>query len=315
MNSRYSKKVVIMNWKKSVMITSLVISFGFNGFAQDSEESIKRIRVTDFYLTSGFVMSTLPAWSIADFQTLTPNSQLMETDFTGYDTYSNYSQNAPMNMMRNKQVSMMLGFSFSDKDRTEMKGNPHLRIGLTYRSGDLLAGNAWRTDRYTFDTLSSSGGAEYTVDSVFNNNYRMNYSSKQLHLDISVLFRTSPERKASLFGGIGITSGVGLDSRTDINYAQDVSTVVNYPTYQDYMGIKGANVGQNEANKNEMAFGFSAYVPLGLDIRLGNKNEFWKRIYLSLEMRPSLNIFVSPELGTMTTFASYHGIGMKVNLR
>jgi len=304
-----------MNWNKRVLITSLIISFGFNVCAQESEEKIKRMKVTDFYLTGGFVMSTLPAWSIADFQTLTPNSQLMDTDFVGYDTYSNYSQNAPMNMMTNRQVSMMLGFSFSNKDKTKMKGNPHLRIGLTYRSGDLLAGNAWRTDRYTFDTLSSSGGAEYTVDSVFNNNYRMNYSSQQLHLDISVLFRTSPERKASLFGGIGITSGVGLNSRTDINYAQDVSTVVNYPSYQEWQGNLGFNVGQNETNKNEMAYGFSAYVPMGLDIRLGNRNEFWKRIHLSLEMRPSLNVFVSPELGTMTTFASYHGIGMKVNLR
>lgn len=297
------------------MITSLVISFGFSGFAQESEETIKRVRVTDFYLTGGFVMSTLPAWGISDFQMLTTNSQLMDTDFAGYETYNNYSQNAPMNSMRNKQVSMMIGFSFSDKEKTKMKGNPHLRIGLTYRSGDLLSGFATRTDRYTFDTLSSSGGSTYTVDSVANNTYRMNYSSQQLHLDVSVLFRTAPERKASLFGGIGITSGVGLDSRTDINYVQDLSTVVNYPSHQEYMGVKGGNVGQNEANKNEMAYGFSAYVPLGLDIRLGNKNEFWKRIHLSLEMRPSLNVFISPELGTLTTFSSYHGLGMKVDLR
>lgn len=311
-------KTLFMNWNKRVAITALVVSMGSCGFAQEvSEASVKRVKVTDFYLTGGFVMNTLPTWSISDFQTLAPNSQLMDTDFTGYDTYSTYHYGGPMNsnMNTNKQVSMMLGFSFSDKDKTKMKGNPHLRIGLTYRSGELLTGNAWRTDRYTFDTLSSSGGNEYTVDSVFSNNYRMNYSSQQLHIDVSVLFRTSPERKASLFGGIGITTGVGLNSKTNIDYNQQISTTVNYPSYQEYSGHHGSYTYQSDAVKNETAYGFSAYVPMGLDIRLGNRNEFWKRIHLSLEMRPSLNVFVSPELGTMTTFASYHGLGMKVNLR
>ena len=52
--------------------------------AQDKEEQIKRVRVTDFYLTSGLVFGTSPTWNITDFQTLAPNSELLNQDFTGF---------------------------------------------------------------------------------------------------------------------------------------------------------------------------------------------------------------------------------------
>ena len=287
--------------------------------AQEQDEPIKRVRVTDFYLTSGLVFGNSPTWNIGDFQTLAPNSELLNQDFSGYNSGNFYSSGFGMGMNANRQVTMMIGMNFSDKDKTTITGNPHFRLGLSYRSGSLISGNVSRTDRFTFDTLTSSGGTAYTVDSVFNNNYSMSYSTQQLHLDASLIFRTSPERRASLFGGIGVMAGMGINSRTAVDYYQSRGTIVNYPSYQnDNFGMyvsNGAMTYDSETIRNKSVFGVNVYVPMGLDLRLCNRNEFWKRVHLSLEMRPGLSLISSPELGLLTSFTSFHGLGMKIFLR
>jgi hypothetical protein len=286
--------------------------------AQEQDEPIKRVRVTDFYLTSGLVFGTSPTWNIADFQTLAPNSELLSQDFSGY-TGSPFSSGFGFGMNTTNQVTMMIGMNFSDKEKTKIKGNPHLRVGLSYRGGSLISGNLYRTDRFSFDTLTSSGGTAYTVDSVFNNNYNMSYSTQQLHLDASLIFRTSPERRASLFGGIGVMAGMGINSRTTVDYNQSRGTLVNYPSYQtDNFGMyvtNGDMTYASETIRNKSVFGMNVYVPMGLDLRLCNRNEFWKRVHLSLEMRPGLSLISSPELGLLTSFTSFHGLGLKIFLR
>ncbi|MGB0807307.1 MAG: hypothetical protein ACPGRC_11500 [Salibacteraceae bacterium] len=57
---------------------------------------------------------------------------------------------------------------------------------------------------------------------------------------------------------------------------------------------------------------YSAYIPLGLDFRIANKSEFWQRVHLFYEMRPSLEMISIPELSTYTTVAWQHGFGIKV---
>lgn len=304
---------------KHTLSTLLVAGLATSTFAQEKEEPVKRVRVTDFYVTSGVVLGTSPSWNIGDFQTLAPNSQLLNQDFTGYSSGMIYSSNFPISMQNSRQITMMIGMNFSDKGKTQIKGNPHFRLGVSYRGGDLFAGNLSRTDRFTFDTLTSAGGSAYTVDSVFNNSYNVSYSSQQLFLDASLVFRTSPERRASLFGGIGVMAGMGINSRTKVDYSQNRGTLVNYPSYQSSnFGMNTTNgdvVYDSETIKNKTAFGFNVYVPMGIDLRMCNRNEFWKRVHLSLEMRPGLNIFNSPELGTITSFTSFHALGLKIFLR
>jgi opacity protein-like surface antigen len=303
---------------KHTLSALLLAGLATSTLAQEKEEPVKRVRVTDFYLTSGLVFGSSQSWNITDFQNLAPNSTLLNQDFSGYNPGMSDDKGMPFDMNTNQQITMMIGMNFSDKNKTEIKGNPHFRVGVTYRNGSLVSGDLSRIDRFTFDTLTSSGGSAYSVDSVFHNSYKMNYSTQQLHLDASLVFRTSPERRASLFGGIGVMAGMGINSRTTINYKQHQGTIVNYPSYQsDDFGMKdnGEVIKDSESIKNKAAFGFNVYVPMGLDLRLCNKNEFWKRVHLSLEMRPGLSMVSSPELGLLTSFSSFHGLGLKIFLR
>jgi hypothetical protein len=59
-------------------------------------------------------------------------------------------------------------------------------------------------------------------------------------------------------------------------------------------------------------YDFGAYLPLGVDFRIGNKRDFWKRIHLFYEARPSINMTAIPELRTITNASIFHGLGVKV---
>jgi hypothetical protein len=49
----------------------------------------------------------------------------------------------------------------------------------------------------------------------------MDYSSNQLRLDASLIFRTNADARWSAFAGVGINAGVSLNSNTTIYYHEN----------------------------------------------------------------------------------------------
>jgi hypothetical protein len=73
-------------------------------------------------------------------------------------------------------------------------------------------------------------------------------------------------------------------------------------------------VSEIEEFPNKNNFGFSAYIPLGINLRLGNKIEFWKKVNLFYEIRPNINITYVPELRTVTNAFLQVGCGFRITL-
>ena len=70
---------------------------------------------------------------------------------------------------------------------------------------------------------------------------------------------------------------------------------------------------KTEYYKNKNNFGFSAYIPMGIDFRIGRKRKFWKQIHLFLELRPGINGTSIPELRTIVNSSMQYGFGLKVS--
>jgi hypothetical protein len=189
-----------------------------------------------------------------------------------------------------------------------------LRLGVSYFSTTLLSTDFNKEDRKTYDTLiSSQTGQTVYADSVITKMYNMYYSSEQLRLDASLIFRTNPESRWSLFTGIGITAGVSVKASTNIEYSGSDSNEFRYMNGN----ISTQNwwkTSKTESHKNKNNVTASAFVPIGVDFRLGSKREFWKKIHLFYEMRPGINITSIPELGVVTNISLQHGlIGVRVS--
>jgi len=179
-----------------------------------------------------------------------------------------------------------------------------------------LSGVLGNNNRKTYDSLTSGQtGQKVFLDSVTSNLYGMYYNSDQLRLDASIIFRTNPEARWSLFTGVGFNVGFSINSNTDVYYSKfndtEIRREVGSRTFSSFSSNYSENNGKSERFINKTNIAFSTFIPMGIDFRIGKTSEFWKRIHLFYEARPGINVTLIPELHTLTNVSLQQGIGLK----
>lgn len=270
----------------------------------------KRIQVNDFSVQAGFYYQGKTNGNLNDFKILAPQSLLLNSNFSGFREDNSY-ENSNVRML-----SMMLGLKFRNKQLQNYRTNPILRIGINYYSGTNLMNELTKQTRKTYDTLTSSQtGKSIYLDSVNSQRYSMSLFSQQLRFDASVVFRTNPESRWSLFAGVGVSGGLTINSTINIRYSEYRSA--QNPFGDNYFGSFNYNAyfDKTENVKIKNNFVASVYIPMSVDFRIGQKNEFWKRMHLFYEARPSLNITSMSQLNVTNIEGTIqHGLGVKVTI-
>lgn len=295
---------------KNFLSVVILLTVSLSVIGQEQQpKTVKRISIHDFYIQTGMFLERNTNGTLTDFKTLAPKSVLLNSDFTGYSSSNGFS------LTGNSMFSVMLGIQFSDKQKKAYKTNPLLRLGISYFSGTSLTSSLYKDERKPYDTLTSTQtGQTVYRDSITTKSYSMNHSSEQLRFDGSLIFRTNTEARWSLFTGIGITAGLSINANTDIDYitysrieTRDQNGNTSPSSSSDNFKIKT----ERYSSKNN--FGLSAYIPMGVDFRIGKKREFWKRTHLFFELRPGINSTSIPELRTITNASMQYGLGLKVS--
>jgi hypothetical protein len=292
-----------------ITIALLAVTFHVSGQEQPSS-TVKRIRISDIFIQSGSFNERNVTAMHEDFQALAPQSGILNDDPEGFSHHGSFAT------MDNSMFSIMLGIQFRDQDKTNFRSNPLLRLGLGYLSGTTFSNDFRKIIRMPYDTLTSvETGQTYYIDSVTTHYYSMEYSYEQLRFDASLIFRTNPEERWSLFAGVGFTSGLSINASTDIYHSHYRGTETRnqagetFSTYQ-YQEFDNS---RSEYYRNKTNFGASLYIPLGIDFRLGKHREFWKQIHLFYEARPGINITSVPELRTIANASVQYGFGLRVS--
>jgi hypothetical protein len=295
------------------MKTKLILCTAFSVMAwelfsqTDTIAPIKALNACEVNVLFGGYFQPIQYGTIAEFQKLAPGSELLKADFTGYNQYNDYISSV------NGMFAVNLGFRFGNSARTAYKKNPLLRLGFSYFNTTDLANNLSQTTTFRSDTLVSTGsGQVYYIDSTIYRSYNMRHTSDQLRLDVSLIYRTDPKARWQFYGGVGLTAGASLKSYTTIDYmvGSNLESVnyYFYPIYSDQVSDY-----KNEYFRNSADFGMSAYVPLGLDFRMGKKRAFWKRTHLFYEVRPGASFSSIGDLSTFANISVQQGLGIKVN--
>lgn len=298
---------------RKLFFSFILVTVSVLAFAQVQNSTVvKRIKINEYSVQTGLFGGSPANTTLADFNILAPNSVLLNSNIIPEpNTYYPYNYASRPNSM----FSAMLGFQFSDKQKTKYNKNIQLRVGITYFHNSVLSGGLFNTERKTFDTLTSSQTGTLTfIDSVITKSLNMNYSSEQVRLDGALIFRTNPDARFSLYSGIGISAGFSFNAKTTIRYSIDYRIENRIPNeYIQHMNsFDGSSEIEVITNKNN--FGFSAYIPLGINLKLGHKTEFWKKVNLFYEIRPSINITYIPELRTVTNSFVQFGGGFRILL-
>lgn len=270
---------------------------------------IRKVSISNFYVQLGLFTMLQQNGTLADFQALAPESDLLKIDFAGY-TLSNGKT-----ISSNSVFSIMLGLKFGDKQKTAYKANPELKLGVSYFTGNGFSASLNRIDRKPWDTLTSSQtGGVYYLDSVTNRTTMMSYDADQIRLCASLIFRTDPKARWSLYAGIGISAGMSLHARTSVSNSTYNNTEGGFENQSTFSSIPSDWALETASYNNKTNLGFSTFVPMGIDFRLGKKREFWKRTHLFYELGPGVSFTVIPELRTITSVGLQHGFGLRVSV-
>jgi len=274
------------------------------------QKTIKLICISEFYIQTGLLFERVEHGSLSDFKKLANQSVLLNNNLADYNNFSGSILQA------NTFLSVMVGIKFRNKEKTNYRTNPVLRLGISYFSSSQLSGALGNSERNTYDSLTSGQtGQKVYLDSVTRSFYGMYYTSDQLRLDGSIIFRTNPEARWSLFTGIGFNVGFSINSNTDVYYSKFEDKQLRNPdgsiNFSSHSSYYSENNGKSERFRNKTNIGFSTFIPMGIDFRIGKNSEFWKRIHLFYELRPGINITSIPELQTITTGSLQHGFGLK----
>lgn len=291
-----------------VVLFSLVAATGV--WAQNSG-SVPALKPFDASIYLSGQSANSPNNGLPDARELAPESQILARDYTGYNTYDQTT-------MSFGGADFMLGLRLRNKEKTGYRENSFLRIGLGYSSGSSFNAGLYRHDRSPYDTLTSSQtGNEIYVDSVTHRNLNVNHYADYLRLDVAYIFRTGGDSHWSLFGGIGARGMVGFNGRTSVQYHVSKGTEQQrqgQDGYFDYYRDFDNDTFEEETFVGGTSFGGALYLPLGIDVRFGKTNDFWKRIHLFTEFRPGMEFVQSSKFDFAARPFIQYGLGVRVTI-
>lgn len=240
---------------------------------------------------------------MADYRILLEGSIFSQEDLSAYD------QNRSWQFGGGRTNAFVFGASIHPFRSNSVLG-PELRMGINYMGGGSAPLELTRSERYTVDTLSSgSSGLVYYVDSTFTSRYLLQHGSERVGLDASLVFRTGPEARWSIFGGAGLGIGARFNAHTTATLTQESAT--NRPAYS---GGQAAERMRLEQVDNSGGLWVLFYAPIGLGFRIAKENDFWNRMELYLEGRPGMMVQGTQEFGTITSFGSQTLFGLRLRL-
>ncbi len=279
---------------KYITMKKLTFCFLFASTALIAQEKSGNIQITEAQVLLGSNMSMVETMSLNDFKTIAPNSSILAKEYSGF------SNNFYNSTYTNPSFTGLLGLTFKNKP------NPLLRLGLGYSTRTLGTGSSSRFESFPYDTLTSGQtGQQIFLDSTHFQYMYGAYQSTYLSLDASLIFRTKPSARWSIYGGIGANVGMAFNSFLDVSFHDE-----HYTSSGNYDQSNWSHEQERFAQKSHVAS--TIYVPMGLDFRLGKRSEFLNRLHLFVETRPSMTITSIPSLKTQLTPNITSSFGLRI---
>lgn len=290
---------------KNLIFSAIMLLVAASTFAQS--DSKPKVKISDIMIQTGMQNFNDFGLDLNDFLKLAPGSPWLQNDFSDYAISRSTGEHSGI-------FSVTVGLNFLDKDKNAYKTNPVLRLGIFDARTSPDGVMYFKSESFRYDTLTSSAtGNQYFVDSVFNSEYEMQYSTEHIGLTASLQFSTNPENRFSFYAGAGIVAAFSVSNSTkltkiefgnfssdDVYYTRPVYNNSDYDYESTYISNKTSTL-------------LSLGIPLGLDFRVARAHHFWSMIHLVYEFRPSVTMTTIPELKTYTSTGVCNTLGFKVS--
>lgn len=261
-----------------------------------------QLKITQIHLNSGNHLTFFsPNTSLSNFNELAPNSTILGKDFSAF------SQNELYPYYPTSYSNFVTNDASFKAIQVGLKLPKHpagtLRMGISTVRNNLLNTRGTYTQSFVVDTfVSVQNGSMIFADSIVYQYYYGNYSNQQVRLDGAYVWEHEAGNRWAFTAGFGLSVGISYQSTTSLTCGERINSyVVNNEN-------QGTSIysGQYESFTNKIAWGTTAYLPLGIGFKLGTKRAFWipwmiyteLRPFLSMNSIPSQSLRFSPGIGT-----------------
>ncbi len=272
--------------KKLILVAFLAPSllFAQNDSTESQKKLIKVISISlygggEFY-REGFEDRTI-------FQQAAPSSTVAYGDLAGYTTGNGF-------LFRYGNTNISNGINVNFRLRGQARFS-ELRIGLAHSVTGYAYQSYTQESRTYMGITTLPGGEIVTTDSVSYASYSYSWDADVIQLNLAWLVRTNPRAWLNAYTGFGIMGGIGYNGILEYNhihtshYEHDGGTTsIHYTSNREVISHT------NEQYRAPMFTSFVAYIPMGFNLRLGKRNNFFKHIALFGEYTGAIQI-LSPK--------------------
>lgn len=287
--------------KKFLFLTLL---FPFALKAQDDDTTrqkplIKVVSITGLaggeFFREGYEDRTL-------FQESFPSSPLA---FANLDGYSNTDHSFAYGINSSVTSGLYLNMHLRGQ-----KKYAELRAGLTHSSTTIAAQYYDKRTVTRTDTSQLSNGDIIYTDSVNHSAYEYYWENEMLSLNLAWIVRSDPRNLVNLYTGFGAVGGIGFNGQ----YSATYSNTSNHRHYKSdghllYIDDYKANAVIREHFAAPLTGMFSAYIPIGGNLRLGRKpGRFLSHLALVAEYQGGIQfLFMGGGDRKVRTFSGMYG--------
>jgi hypothetical protein len=229
-------------------------------------------------------------------------------------------ENDNRNIRSRNYINLEMGLNPWSKKMGIYNRRQELTIGLYYSASNLEDSyySSFATtpgDTFTFNTI------KYKTDTLSRTEHYFARGADLLGARVEYLFKTDPEKRFSVFTGVGIDLSYTLRTEISESIVKDSSIVLNFynnSSTMDFMNTQ-TNLGSEDImhyfGKGDPTFFTGVYIPYGLNFRLCKKKEILNQF----------SLFMKGSLGLEAEFASNHkprfnpfmgtSLGLKFNFK
>lgn len=239
---------------------------------------------------------------ISELSGLYPWSNIAQGDLSDYQKDYGYGSFSPKTHL----------FVALSKDYWEYTT---LRIGLFYGNAFATTASYKREDRIVIDTLmSSSSDRSVTVDSVNARSVSVDQRHQELGVNAELLFYLYPEKRWSLYGGVGFMAGVHINNRIDVVHSETIWERVNFGDRSVSQWQERNALGRDQQAIDGLGYHISANIPVGLDFTVSkNESSTWNNVHLFWEWRPMFMYRNLSSGNDMFSVGIATGLGVRVH--
>lgn len=291
---------------KRIIFVSLLFAFVCSAHAQMFIPTVKKIRLSYISFDAGKHSERfLDYLSMDELKKLAPNSNFLNHDFTNYYTGDWNNDD------KNRSFSLQAGVKILNKKSKEFR-NMTMQLGCSYYSEIYFRNNIYSDSEFVYDSTVSAGQTTY-YDSLISRGYDAKFQYGQLRIDGSLLFNYKPMSQVSFFGGIGLSFGISTHPYMVVHSDYSWYNEIIYPNGQTATVNNYTSNGliHTEINSVKSNYTTCLFLPLGIDIKLGMQNNFFKHLHVFAEARPGIAMTIFPKVVTLKYKCLQDGVGIK----